>query len=102
LALYTMAFVKMSIPPQKKQGAIKRQLLIPCDLYNNIKRCTDSESGYTLVKGACKETNMILILNKINKYSQLYNRCSFLQLSKRYSELVTHPNMFYNRAWTVI
>ena len=55
---------------QNNEGALKRQLLIPCDLYNIISRCLDSEGGYILVKGACKETNT-LIFNIINKHSVL-------------------------------
>jgi hypothetical protein len=44
----------------------------------------------------------MLIFNKINKYSQFCNRCPFLRLPKRYSELTTHHNMFYNWEWTLI
>jgi len=55
-----------NVNPKNNQGALKRQLLIPCDLYNNISRCLNSEGGYIFVKGACKETNMILILSIIN------------------------------------
>jgi len=60
-----------NVNPKNNQGALKRQLLIPCDLNITISRCVDSEGGYILVKGACKETNMILIFNIINKHSVL-------------------------------
>jgi len=52
-----------NVNPKYNLGALKRRLLIPCDLYNNISRCLNSEGGYILVKGACKETNMILLFN---------------------------------------
>jgi hypothetical protein len=56
-----------NVNPKNNQGTFKRQHLIPCDLYSNI-RCMDSECGYISLEVACKETYMILIFNKINRY----------------------------------